>query len=210
MMAPKKNLSHCFSVGVGRCAHLTDIRLSLSESLLFWILFWAVRKSSFWIVSHVISLLAAFPFNFNTNRKAEFFWSSSLSLNSAMMCPSSVHSATPKSPAQVLTKVVDLDRRHFTDGPLDEQIDVREDDEWRSQGRTGVVLNDQVVALELPVDVAVGLHFREGVTGGGQRKSTVSVARLLMRQTDSRTLLVALYLNMAMSRLMSRMLVTSR
>lgn len=126
------------------------------------------------------------------------------------MCPRSVHSAVPKSPAKVLTKVVDLDRRHFPDGPLDEQIYVREDDERRSQGRTGVVLNNQVIALELPVDVAVGLHFSEGVTGGGQRESTVSVAGLLMRQTDSRTLPVALYLNMAMSRLMSRMLVTSR
>ncbi len=63
---------------------------------------------------------------------------------------------------------MDLDRRHSADVPLDKKIDVREDDERRSQGRTGVVLNNKVVALELPVDVAVGLHFRKSVAGGTQ------------------------------------------
>lgn len=61
--------------------------------------------------------------------------------------------------------MVDFDGRHLADYPLDKEIDVREDDERRSQGRTGVVLNNQVVALELPVDVTVTLHFREGVAG---------------------------------------------
>lgn len=64
--------------------------------------------------------------------------------------------------------MVDLDRRHLADDPLDKEIDVREDDERRSQGRTGVVLNNKVVALELPVDVAVGLDFREGMAGWTQ------------------------------------------
>lgn len=57
----------------GGCAYLADIRLSLSESLLFCILFCAVRKSSFWMVSHVISLLAAFPLSCNTRRNG-FCW----------------------------------------------------------------------------------------------------------------------------------------
>lgn len=69
---------------------------------------------------------------------------------------------------QIPTKMVDLDRGHLADGPLDKEIDVREDDERRRQGRTGVVLNNQVVALELPVNVAVRLHLREGVAGGTQ------------------------------------------
>lgn len=65
---------YCHSVGAGMWAHLEDIRLSLSVSLLFWILFWAVRKSSFWMVSHVMSLLAAFPLNCNTNREGKVFY----------------------------------------------------------------------------------------------------------------------------------------
>ena len=62
-----------------------------------------------------------------------------------------------------LTKMVDLDGGHLADRPLDKQIDVRDDDEGRRQRGTGVVLNNQVVALEFPVDVAVRLHHREGV-----------------------------------------------
>lgn len=61
--------------------------------------------------------------------------------------------------------MVDLDGWNLADVSLDKKIDVREDNKRRSQGRTGMVLNDQVVALELPVDVAVRLHLREGVTG---------------------------------------------
>lgn len=67
---------------------------------------------------------------------------------------------------------MDLDRRHLADVPLDEEIDVREDDERRSQGRTGVVLNNEVVALELPVDVAVSLDFGEGVAGWTRREQS--------------------------------------
>lgn len=63
-----KNTALC-CVAAGMIAHLTDIRLSLSESLLFWILFCVVRKSSFWMVSHVINLFAAFPLNSNTKRE---------------------------------------------------------------------------------------------------------------------------------------------
>lgn len=63
-----------------------------------------------------------------------------------------------------------LERGHLADSPLDKDVDVREDDERRSQGGKGVVLNNQVVALELPVDVAVSLHFIEGVAGWTQRE----------------------------------------
>lgn len=117
--------------------------------------------------------------------------------------------------------MVDLDRGHLADVPLDKQIDVREDDERRSKGRTRVVLNNQVVALELPVDVAVHLHFREGVAGRTHREQSIERCGELRsihrdqhvcshrdRLMDTR--LLVLYLNMAMSRLMSRMLVTSR
>lgn len=45
---------------------LTDILLRRSESLLLFLLFCVVRKSSFCTVSHVISRLAGFPFNSNT------------------------------------------------------------------------------------------------------------------------------------------------
>lgn len=74
----------------------------------------------------------------------------------------------------ILTKVVDFDWGHFADVPLDEKIYVRQDDEGRSQRRPGVVLHDQIVTLELPVDVAVGLHFREGVAGADTKESQTS------------------------------------
>lgn len=48
-----------------------------------------------------------------------------------------------------------------------------EDNKRRSQRRTGVVLNNQVVALELPINVAVCLDLREGVTGQTKAKLTV-------------------------------------
>lgn len=37
-----------------------------------------------------------------------------------------------------------------------------------------MVLHDQVVALELPVDVAVGLHLREGVAAERRRRAQTS------------------------------------
>lgn len=66
---------------------------------------------------------------------------------------------------QILTKMVDLDGGNLADGSLDEKIYVGEDNKRRSQRRTGMVLNNQVVALELPVNVTVCLHLREGVAG---------------------------------------------
>lgn len=69
---------------------------------------------------------------------------------------------------------MDLDRRHLADDPLYKEIDVREDDERRSQGRTGVVLNNEVEALELPVDVTVCLDLREGMAGWTQRECQYS------------------------------------
>lgn len=65
----------------------------------------------------------------------------------------------------ILTKMVDLDGGNFADVSLDKKIYVRKDNKRRGQRRTGMVLNDQVVTLKLPVDVTVCLHFREGVAG---------------------------------------------
>ena len=50
-----------------------------------------------------------------------------------------------------------------------------DDDEGWGQGGPGVVLHDQVVALELPVGVTVLLHFGEGVAGDreGRRDTRV-------------------------------------
>ena len=56
-----------------------------------------------------------------------------------------------------------FDRGHPADVPLDEEVQMGEDDEGRSQARPRVVLNNQVVPLEFPVDVAVLLNFVEGV-----------------------------------------------
>ena len=60
-----------------------------------------------------------------------------------------------------------LDRGHPADVPLDEEVEVGEDDEGWSQGGPGVILHDQLVALELPVHVAVLLHLVEGVAVEG-------------------------------------------
>ena len=56
-----------------------------------------------------------------------------------------------------------FDRGHLADVPLDEEVQMGEDDEGRSQAGPRVVLNNQVVPLEFPVDVAVLLNFVEGV-----------------------------------------------
>lgn len=57
--------------------------------------------------------------------------------------------------------MVNLDRGDLADDSFDKKIEVREDYERRSQGRTRVILDYQSVTLKLPVDVTVGLHFRE-------------------------------------------------
>lgn len=86
-------------------------------------------------------------------------------------------------PGSRLTKVVDLDRGHFADVPLDEKIDVGQNDERGRQRWPGVVLHDQVVALELPVDVAVGLHLREGMAAGRRREA--QAAHVSVRVLDA-------------------------
>lgn len=103
--------------------------------------------------------------------------------------------------------MVDLDGGNLADDSLDEKIYVGEDNERRSKRRTGMVLNNQVVALELPIDVTVCLHSREGVTG--QTKTKLSFPMFETNGVAEGTVWVS-YLNMAMSRLMRRMLVTSR
>lgn len=56
-----------------------------------------------------------------------------------------------------------------------------QDDERGSQRRPGVVLHNQVVALELPVDVAVGLHLREGVAAERRRRGQTSHVSVQVR-----------------------------
>lgn len=59
--------------------------------------------------------------------------------------------------------------RDLQDNPLDQELEVAEEDEWgRGRGPAMVLLN-QVVALELPDLVCVFLHLLEGVAGGRQR-----------------------------------------
>lgn len=82
---------------------------------------------------------------------------------------------------------MELDGGHFADDPFDEEIDVREDDERRSQGGTRVVLDYQRVALELPVDVAVTLHFREGGAGWTQRRQRKECRELKCQQSSLET-----------------------
>lgn len=63
------------------------------------------------------------------------------------------------------TKLVHLLRWHLTDVPLDEDVDVGEDNEGWSEARPRMIPHDHFVALELPVRVTPFLHFVEGVTG---------------------------------------------
>lgn len=62
-----------------------------------------------------------------------------------------------------LTEVLHLDGGHPADVPLDEEVQVGEDDEGRGQAGPRVVLHYQIVPLELPVSVTVLLYFVEGV-----------------------------------------------
>ena len=48
--------------------------------------------------------------------------------------------------------------------PLQEDVDVGEDDERRRQDGTVVEGHDQLITLELPHLVGDGLHLEEGVT----------------------------------------------
>ena len=109
--------------------------------------------------------------------------------------------------------MVDFDGGHFADVPLDDEVDVREDDERRRQGRSRVVLDNKVVSLELPVDVTVCLHFRKcvakGRCGDHSEKELIYIERVQCSHRDERRMILV-YLNMAMSRLMSTMLVTRR
>lgn len=47
--------------------------------------------------------------------------------------------------------------------PLEEETQVRDDDEGWGQGRPRMEFPDEAVALRLPVEVAVAMHFVEGV-----------------------------------------------
>lgn len=157
------------------------------------------------MVSHVISLLAALPLNSNTKRemhKPEK--KNDLGKGSDVLV---LLEGWDKRHIQILTKMMDLDGGNLADVSLDEKIYVGEDNKWRSQRRTGMVLNNQVVALELPINVTVCLHLRKGVTG--QTKTRLSAHVFEKDGLAERTIWFS-YLNMAMSRLIRRMLVTSR
>lgn len=54
------------------------------------------------------------------------------------------------------------------DDPLDEELQVAEEDEGRRGRRPALVLLDEAVALELPDLVRVLLHLLERVAGGRQ------------------------------------------
>ena len=55
--------------------------------------------------------------------------------------------------------MVDLHGGDLPDLSLDKEVQVREEDEGRSERGSGVVLHDQVVTLELPVGVVAFLDF---------------------------------------------------
>lgn len=60
--------------------------------------------------------------------------------------------------------MVHLLRRHLADVPLDEEVQVRNDDEGWSKARPRMIPHNNVVALELPVGVTPILHLGKGVT----------------------------------------------
>lgn len=62
------------------------------------------------------------------------------------------------------TKVLALNRGQSLNDPFEEDMQVGDDDEGRGEAGARVVLHNQVVALELPVHIAVLLDFIECVT----------------------------------------------
>ena len=56
--------------------------------------------------------------------------------------------------------------RDLQHDPLDEEVQVAEEDEGGRRGGPALVLLDQVVALELPDLVCALLHLLEGVAAG--------------------------------------------
>lgn len=130
-----------------------------------------------------------------------------------------------------LTKMVHLLRGHLADVPLDEEVDVGDDDEGWSKARSGMIPYNYIVALELPVGVTPILHLVEGVTRKNSKQREINKG-IKMGHKETHSLISPVngslggimdrwmgermdgwmgdYLNMAMSRLMSRMLVTRR
>lgn len=109
-----------------------------------------------------------------------------------------------------LTKMLVLGGGLF-DQAEEELREVADDDEGRGQCRTAVVLHDQVVPLELPEDVCVALHHLEGVAARERSNKDVNVSPCLERTRARVSVRRAFpHLNMAMSRLSSRTLVTRR
>lgn len=60
--------------------------------------------------------------------------------------------------------MLDLRRRNSLDDPLEEDMQVRENDEGRGEAGPGVIFHDQVIALKLPVHITVLLNLIECVT----------------------------------------------
>lgn len=71
-------------------------------------------------------------------------------------------------PREALTELLVSLGRDLQHHPLDQQLQVAEEDEGRRRGRPAVVLLDQVVALELPDLVRVLLHLLERVAAGSE------------------------------------------
>lgn len=95
--------------------------------------------------------------------------------------------------------------------------EVADDDEGWGQCWTAVVFHNQVVSLELPEDVCVALHYLKCVAANGKKKRTKSHWLNSFSQTDTQMDICVFFygfpapdLNMAMSRLSSRTLVTRR
>lgn len=84
-----------------------------------------------------------------------------------------LHPAAPESAAQgtaggVLTELLVPLGRDLEDHPLDDQVQVAEEDEGGRRGGPAVVLLYEVVPLELPDLVRVLLHLLERVAGRRQ------------------------------------------
>lgn len=61
-------------------------------------------------------------------------------------------------------------RGHFADVPLDEEVEVGDEDEGWSKARPRMIPHDYIVALELPVCVTPFLHLGESVTREKEEK----------------------------------------
>lgn len=93
--------------------------------------------------------------------------------------------------------------------PVEEDVEVTEDDERRRKDRTVVKGHDQLISLELPHLVRNRLDFEEGVAVE-QVKRQISLNFLQYSRCKTLVNRICIYLKTAMSRLTRRMLATRR